>query len=161
MSLAARNVEYNKKRSYPGVLCVDWLLIGFGFVVAGGAGLVLAAQMAQGALDARGAVLGAMFAFIPAAALVGAGLYRRLRRPQPIDPGPSSVEIQRQLMDHLNARGQLSTAEMCRLLGVSEAGLKDLVDELIRLEIFTGHVDWDHAILYSAAEVRTLRSHNP
>ncbi|MBZ0300399.1 MAG: hypothetical protein K8J31_11680 [Anaerolineae bacterium] len=147
---------------------MEWLLIGIGFALAGGAGLLLAAQVAQGVLDARGTVLGAVLAFIPAAGLVGAGIYRLTHRPPQAEPGQSTVEMQRQLMDHLNARGQLSTGEMCDQLGISEADLRALVDELLRLEIFPGYVDWDREVLYSAAEAKSFPlsdgssiSHNP
>ena len=123
-------------------------LIAAGFILAIMAGLWLALQLAQGIMRADEAALGAAVAFLPAAALVVTGLYLRVRGRRQVAP-LSATEQQRNLVDLLNQRQQITVHEMARSLGVDETTLRDLVEQLIGLEVFAGYVDWQAGMMYA------------
>lgn len=128
------------------------ILIALGFVAAGAAGIWFAVQMLQGTMQPGEAAASAVLLYIPIGACVLAGIYLRARQQHVVEP-ESLVEKQRQLVDLLNARGTVQVHEMAAVLRVDEAALRDLVEQLIRLDIFTGHVDWDAGVM-SAAPAR-------
>ena len=133
------------------------LLIAAGFILAVVAGLWLALQLAQGMLRADEAAVGAAVVFLPAAALVVFGLYVRVRGRRQIEP-PSATEQQRDLVDLLNQRQQIPVQEMAAALGVDEAALHDLVEQLIHLEVFAGYVDWQAGMMYASRREDQLPS---
>jgi hypothetical protein len=108
------------------------ILIALGFIVAAAAGLWFAVQIVQGTMEPGEAARAAVLLFIPVGALVLAGIY------------------QRHLVDLLNVRGTVPVSEMAAALQVDEGTLRELVEQLIRLEIFTGQVDWDNGVMYAA-----------
>lgn len=134
------------------------ILIILGFVAAAAAGFWVAVQMAQGFVQPGEAAATAGLLFLPIGALVLAGIYLRTRQKQVIEP-ESAVEKQRLLVDLLNARRTIPVSEMAAALQVDEAGLRDLVEQLIRLDIFTGHVDWEQGVMYAAPMRTPLPGH--
>ena len=131
------------------------ILIALGFIAAAVAGFWFAVQLVQGALEPGEAARSAVLLFIPIGALVLAGIYLRTRQKPVIEP-ESMVEKQRHLVDLLNVRGSVPVSEMASALQVDEATLRELVDQLIRLEIFTGQVDWDSGVMYAAPARKQL-----
>lgn len=131
------------------------ILIVLGFVAAGAAGFWFAVQIAQGVMRPGEAAVSAGLLFIPIGALVLAGIYLRTRQKAIMEP-VSMVEKQRLLVDLLNARGAVQISEMAATLQVDETTLRDLVEQLNRLEIFTGQVDWENGMMYAAPTRRQL-----
>lgn len=125
------------------------ILIALGFIVAAAAGLWFAVQIVQGTMEPGEAARAAVLLFIPVGALVLAGIYLRTRQKSVVEP-ESMVEKQRHLVDLLNVRGTVPVSEMAAALQVDEGTLRELVEQLIRLEIFTGQVDWDNGVMYAA-----------
>lgn len=131
------------------------ILIVVGFGVAGIAGLFLAAQVSAGDLTAGGAAVGAGLAFIPVALLVGFGIFLYVKGGQEAEQ-ESVMLKQRQLLDILSSRGQVGVNEMAIELGVSVDAVKDMVHQLVGLQVFSGYVNWSDGILFSA-EAKNLR----
>src|SRR5690606_12781155 len=99
------------------------ILIGIGLGVAALAGLFIAVQANSGLLEAGGAVLGAGLAFIPVALLVGFGIYMYVQGGQEAAE-ESVMQKQRQLLDILKSRGQVSVSEMAVEMQVSADTIK-------------------------------------
>ncbi len=132
----------------------QWIGIGLsiaGFCLAIIAGLILATQVSTEELDTNGLLGGAALAFIPVAILVGTGIYLYVRQlPSEVGSTYSIAQKQRELMDILRSRGQIALVDAALELGVTDAQLKEMIDDLIGLEIFNASVDWETGILYSS-----------
>jgi len=130
-------------------------IIGLGIAVI--AGLWLAAQTSAGDLEAGGAVLGAGIAFIPVAILVGVGIYLYVRGGSESQQ-ETVMRKQRRLMDIVRSRGQVDIADVAMELSVPVTEIKDLVHQLVGLQVFSGYINWDEGTLYSmqAQELRKL-----
>jgi hypothetical protein len=113
------------------------------------AGLWLASQVAAEQLTSSGALLGAGLAFIPVALLIGAGIYLFMKGGQEAQQ-ESVMQKQRQLLDILKSRGQVAVADMAIEMRVSADQVKDMVHQLVGLQVFSGYVNWDEGVLYSA-----------
>lgn len=128
--------------------------IGFGITVL--TGLFLAAQTsAEDGLSAGGAVVGAGLAFIPIALFVSFGLYLFIKGGQEQEE-ESIIRRQRELLDILKSRGQVGVSEMALEMGVPVDTVKDMVHQLVGLQVFSGYVNWNDGTLYSA-EASNLR----
>lgn len=119
------------------------------------AGLWLATQVGSGGLEAGGAVLGAGLAFIPVALLLGSGVYLFVRGGAEAKE-ESLMQKQRQLLDILKSRGEVGVTEMALEMNVSVDAVKDMVHQLVGLQVFSGYVNWQDGKLYSA-EASSLR----
>jgi len=131
------------------------MLIVAGFVIAVLAGLWLAVQ--SSALEPGGLVLGAGLAFIPIALVIGFGIYLYVRGSREAEH-TSTMQMQRRLLDILKSKGQVGVHEMALELGVSVDTVKDLVHQLVGLQVFSGYVNWRDGVLYSsdASQLREL-----
>lgn len=131
------------------------ILIVTGFIVAVLAGLWLAVQAAD--LQPGGLVLGAGLAFIPVALLIGFGIFLYVRGGQEAER-ESAMQQQRRLLDILKSRGQVGVNEMALEMGLSVDTVKDLVHQLVGLQVFSGYVNWRDGTLYSsdASKLREL-----
>jgi hypothetical protein len=145
--------KYNKY--VEGVQPLGSILIVLGFIAAAAAGFWFALQMVQGTMQLGEAATSAGLLFIPIGALVLAGIYLRTRQKPVVEP-ESMVEKQRHLVDLLNVRGSVPVSEMAAALQVDEATLHELVEQLIRLEIFSGRVDWEGGMMYAAPTRKQL-----
>jgi hypothetical protein len=135
---------------------VGIILIVVGFVIAVIAGLWLALQVANEQLGS-GAVVGAGIAFIPVALLVGFGIFMY------VQGGKEAVEEsemrqQRNLLDIVKSRGQVSVSDLALEMNISVDKVKDLVHQLVGLQVFSGYINWEEGTLYSsqAAQLREL-----
>jgi hypothetical protein len=128
-------------------------VVGIGVAVI--AGLWIAAQVSQGGLSGGGAATTAGVAFVPVALLIGFGIYMYVQggaRQQE----ESVMQKQRQLLDILKSRGQVSVNDMALEMHVPVQGVQDMVHQLVGLQVFSGYVNWNEGVLYSA-EASQLR----
>lgn len=130
-------------------------VVGLGIALI--AGIWLATQVSSDALSGGGAALGAGIVFIPVALLVGFGIYLFVRGGSEAQE-ESVMQKQRQLLDILRSRGQVSVNDMALEMRVNVDQVKDMVYQLVGLQVFSGYVNWDTGILYSqeASELRKL-----
>ncbi len=136
---------------------IGMILIGIGLGVALLGGLFIAVQTSSGQLQAGGAVLGAGLAFIPVALLVGFGIYMVVQGGQEAAE-ESVMQKQRQLLDILKSRGQVSVSDMALEMQVSGDTIKNMVHQLVGLQVFSGYANWQNGVLYSsdASQLREL-----
>lgn len=128
-----------------------------GFAIALIGGLWMASQVQSGALQAGGALLGAGLLFIPVALLVGGGIYLLNQGGKEVQR-TSEMQRQRQVLDIVKSRGQVSVQDVALEMGVPVSTVKDIVHQLVGLQVFSGYVNWDDGTLYSvdASQLRAL-----
>ncbi|MDZ4764996.1 MAG: hypothetical protein SGI73_10625 [Chloroflexota bacterium] len=121
------------------------------------AGLWLATQAGAGSLTTGGALVGAGLAFIPVALLLGFGFYLFVQGGKEAIQ-ESVMQKQRQLLDVVKSRGQVTVSNLAIELGVSADAVKNMIHELVGLQVFSGYVNWNEGVLYSseAANLRAL-----
>jgi hypothetical protein len=131
-------------------------IVGLGIAVI--AGLWLASQVAAG-MTSGGALVGAGIAFIPVALLIGAGVYLYTQGGTQAEE-ESVMRKQRQLLDILKSRGQVSVEDMALEMQTTVDAVKEMVHQLVGLQVFSGYVNWKDGILYSeeASKLRELRT---
>ena len=130
-------------------------VVGLGIALI--AGIWLATQVSSKAVTGGGAALGAGLAFIPVALFVGVGIYLFSRGGTEAQE-ESVMQKQRQLLDILKSRGQVSVSDMALEMHSSVDSVKDMVYQLVGLQVFSGYINWDQGILYSseASKLREL-----
>lgn len=131
------------------------MVVGFGLALV--AGLWIASQVAGGALQSGGALLGAGLIFIPVALLAGGGIYLFFQGGKE-QQRTSEMQLQRKVLDIVRSRGQVSVQDLAVEMGIPAAQVKDIVHQLVGLQVFSGYVNWDDGVLYSvdASQLRTL-----
>lgn len=136
---------------------IGTLLVIVGFVIALLAGIWLAGQLAMGDLEGGGAVIGAALAFVPVALLIGGGIYL-VNQGGKETKRASEMQRQRQVLDIVKSRGQVSVQDLALETGMSVADVKAIVHALVGLQVFSGFINWDDGVLYSveASQLRTL-----
>lgn len=108
-------------------------------------------------LDLPAAILGLAIAAIVALPLAGIGVFMIVR-----GGAEAQTEVvaqkQRRLLDMVTTRGQLPMADAAVELQVPRDELKNWVYRLVGLGVFTGYINWDDGILFSAqaAQLRDL-----
>lgn len=130
-------------------------IVGIGIAII--AGLWLATQVSAGSITGGGAAIGAGLAFIPVALFAGFGIYLYVQGGQESQQ-ESVMQKQRQLLDILKSRGEVSVSDMALEMHVSVDSVKDMVYQLVGLQVFSGYVNWDDGKLYSseASQLREL-----
>jgi len=123
------------------------MVVGFGVAVI--AGLWLALQASNEQLSAGGAVVGAGIAFIPVALLVGFGIYMFIQGGKEAVE-ESEMQKQRQLLDIVKSRGEVSIADLALEMGAKADDLRAMIDSLVGLQVFSGYINWEKGVLYSA-----------
>jgi hypothetical protein len=136
---------------------VGIILIVVGFGVAVIAGLWLSLQLSNEQITAGGAVVGAGIAFIPVALLAGFGIYMYVQGGKEAVQ-ESEMQKQRQLLDIVKSRGQVGVSDLALEMGVSVDQVKNMVHQLVGLQVFSGYINWDKGTLYStdASQLREL-----
>lgn len=132
------------------------ILVAAGFGVAIIAGLWLALQVSAAQLSGGGALLGAGIAFVPVALLVGFGLFLFVRGGQEAVE-ESEMQKQRQLLDIVKSRGEVGVADLALEMRTSADRVKELVHQLVGLQVFSGYINWEKGVLYSS-DANSLRS---
>jgi hypothetical protein len=128
-------------------------IIGLGLAVIGG--LWLASQTASGSLETGGMLLGAFLIFVIAAPIIAFGAYMFMQG-QKDSERETEMSLQRKLLDMVKTQGQVNIAEAAIELNVDVSRLKELLYSLVGLQVYTGYINWDKGILYSA-EASALR----
>ncbi len=116
-----------------------------GFILAVLAGLWIASQTSN-SIELGNIIVTAMLAFVPVAFLIGLGLYLYTLAGREVYE-ESMVYRQRQLIDILKARGQVSFSDLAQSLGVSKDQIGEMVSQLLQLQIFSGYVNWSEESL--------------
>ena len=106
-------------------------------------------------LDLPAAILGLAIAAIVALPLAGIGVFMIVRGGQEAKTDVVAQK-QRRLLDMVSARGQLPIADAAVELQVPRDELKNWIYRLVGLGVFTGYINWDDGILFSA-EASQLR----
>ncbi|PJF22063.1 MAG: hypothetical protein CUN56_07890 [Phototrophicales bacterium] len=132
---------------------VALIIIGVGITVI--SGLWLAVQASQENVNMGGVILGAGLAFIVVAPLIGFGLYMWIKGGQEAEQ-ESEMQKQRELLDILRSRGEVRVTDMAVEMGVSVDRIQSMVHQLVGLQVFSGYVNWDDGVLFSA-EAKNLR----
>lgn len=135
---------------------VGLITIVVGVMVGVLAVVYVAVNMASGMLTAGGGILGLAIALLVIVApLVGFGIYMLVQGNQDVKAQARAAE-QRRLLDIVRSRGQVDIADLAVEMQVSPEALRDMVHQLVGLQVFSGYVNWDKGTLYSA-EARSLR----
>ena len=66
------------------------------------------------------------------------------------------MQKQRQLLDILKSRGQVSVDNMAMELHVPRDQVQEMVHQLVGLQVFSGYVNWKDGVLFSQ-EASSLR----
>lgn len=132
------------------------MVVGFGIAVI--AGLWLASQVSSGQLQSGGAFVGAGMAFIPVALLVGFGIFLFVRGSKEAET-ESEMQKQRQLLDIVKSRGQVPVSDLALEMKTSVDSVKNMVHQLVGLQVFSGYINWEKGILYSS-DASNLRGLN-
>ncbi len=127
-------------------------VVGLGIAVIGG--LWLASQARE--VEMGGIIVGAGLFFIPTALLLGFGIYMFNRGGEQAKES-TTMQQQRQLLDIVKSRGQVSTSDLALEMRVTVDQVKDMVHQLVGLQVFSGYVNWSEGVLYSS-EASQLRS---
>jgi hypothetical protein len=100
-------------------------------------------------LDLPAAILGMVIAVIVALPLAGIGVFMMVRGGQEAKTDVVAQK-QRRLLDMVTTRGELPMADAAVELQVPRAELKNWIYRLVGLGVFTGYINWDDGILFSA-----------
>ena len=107
-------------------------------------------------LDLPAAILGMAIAVIVALPLAGIGVFMIVRGGQEAKTDVVAQK-QRRLLDMVSSRGQLPIADAAVELQVPRDELKNWIYRLVGLGVFTGYINWDDGLLFSA-EASQLRN---
>jgi hypothetical protein len=100
-------------------------------------------------LDLPAAILGMAVAVIVALPLAGIGVFMIIRGGQEAKTDVVAQK-QRRLLDMVSTRGELPIADAAVELQVPRDELKNWIYRLVGLGVFTGYINWDDGILFSA-----------
>jgi hypothetical protein len=120
------------------------LAIALGFILTTIAGLILAFLVN----DTTGLLLSTGIAFLLIAPILGFGIYRYAQSTEEESLIlADEMEKPRQLLDILRTQGQADIETLSQELGSSHAEIKTMIDDLARLELLSGIVNWDDGII--------------
>lgn len=119
-------------------------------VVTSIAGLWLAAQPGRAEMSLSELALGGIVAFVVVTPIYLFGTYWYVQGSRDIpDVGTSEMEIQRALIDLMRVRREISFAEAAAELEIDQATVREQIESLMALGIFTGRVDWDAGVIHA------------
>jgi len=134
------------------------LLMLLGALVVAGLGVaVVVPRYFTEELTLSATALGVALALVIALPLAGGGVYMIARgREQAQDE--NEARQQRRLLDMVTTRGQVSLGDAAIELQAPREQVKNWVYRLVGLGVFTGYVNWDDGVLFSAqaAQLRDL-----
>jgi len=129
------------------------MVIGMGITAL--AGLFLAVRSTQPEATTMGTVLGAGLAFVVVAPLIGFGLFLYMKGGQDAQQ-ESVMQKQRQLLDIVKSRGEVGVNDVALEMGVKADNVRDMIHQLVGLQVFSGYVNWKDGRLFSA-DAKLLR----
>lgn len=106
-------------------------------------------RYAAGELSLTAAILGLAIAVIVALPLAGIGVFMIVRGGQDVKT-EAMAQKQRRLLDMVTTRGQLAMSDAAVELQVPRDELKNWIYRLVGLGVFTGYINWDDGVLFSA-----------
>jgi DNA-directed RNA polymerase subunit RPC12/RpoP len=124
------------------------IVAGVGTCIVSGAWLLASAAGPGSNLELSGAVLGAAFAFVIAAPVVGIGVFL-LVRGQREAAAMAEVEKEQELLGMIRAQGQVSIPEAAIELDVDRDQVEAWIYDLVDKGLFAGYINWDDRMLYS------------
>lgn len=126
------------------------LAIGAGVLIFIGAGGFLLASVSSGGLTLPGAVLGIILCGLLPLILLGGFGITLLVRSRAEATEMAAVQKQEQLLGMIQAKGQVSLADVMVKLQMNRDELEKTIYQLVNLGIFSGYIDWNKQTLYSA-----------
>lgn len=132
------------------------ILLGISAIVLGLIGIAwLAAGLAAGNLGFGGAILGGGLLAFPVLLLLGAGIFLIVRsgREAVLD---AEREVLRRILDLVQSKGEVPISDLVLEFKSSRDQVQNQVHALVGMGVFSGYVNWDEGILYSA-EAANLR----
>jgi hypothetical protein len=128
---------------------VAGLLIGAGVVVlVAGIGLI-GVMAATGFVNPAGLAVGIFFMIIVSLPLIGLGIVLFTRAAQE-GKDEEVQKKQRKILDMVATRGELRISDAALELKASREQIQSWVYNLVGLGVFSGYVNWDDGVLYSA-----------
>ncbi len=138
-----------------------------GILLIAGAVVVFAGAMGWGAsnmgnesqnLRTSGFILLAILAALIALPMAGVGIFL-LRQGAQQEQEESESEFQRRVLDIVQSRGQVNISDLAIELQADRDTLRETIHRLVGLGVFSGYINWDKGILYSAdaAGLRELK----
>lgn len=140
---------------------VGLILVIFGIAACALGGVWAAAEMSSenSALTMGGAALGVALVFLLVAApCVAVGGYLLVKgRREAVEM--AEVEKERQLLNIVLSRGQVSIADLVLELNSTQDQVKAWIYDLVGKGLFSGYVNWNEGILYSrqAGDIRASK----
>lgn len=116
----------------------------------------VSANSGSGALSSGGAILGLGLAFLVLVApLVGFGIFMIVQGGKEAGNQAKAAQ-QRRLLDIVRSRGQVDIADLAIEMQMDQEALRAMIHQLVGLQVFSGYINWDQGVLYSA-EASKLR----
>lgn len=129
---------------------VGIILIVVGVLVGLLAAAFLFSGVSSGGLTVPGAILGFFVAFlILVAPLVGFGIFMVIQGGEEARRKAHAAR-QRRLLDIVRSRGQVDIPDVALEMQLGADDIRDMVHQLVGLQVFSGYVNWDKGVLYSA-----------
>ena len=132
------------------------IVIGAAVIVALLGGAWLAVSLRSGDLQTGGMVLGIFLLAVPVLVLGGAGLFLLSRGRQEATEDAARVEMRR-ILDLVESRGEIPVSDLVFELKSTREKVQQQVHALVGMGLFSGYINWDDGILYSA-QASSLRS---
>jgi ribosomal protein S27AE len=124
------------------------LLLGAGLILAAGIWGWLILGLNNGDLQATGAVFGFVLSAFVIIPLVSGGIYF-LVKGQAEAKDLAKVSEQRELLDIVSTRGQVSIPDLVLQLNSTRDEVQKDLTELVGRGLFSGYVDWNKGMLFS------------
>ncbi len=131
------------------------VIIGIAICLIGSLVSITSVQAAGEGGNVGGMVLGIAFSALPALLFAGAGLYL-FTRGRAEQREYAEVAKQKQVLNMVMTKGQVSIADVALEMGMSADQVKAWVYDLVGKGLFSGYVNWNDGILYSrqASQIR-------
>jgi hypothetical protein len=138
---------------------VAGLLVGAGLLILlVGLGL-LGALVVAGVVNIAGFVVGVFFVLIVAVPVMGAGIVLFVKAGQD-NQAEAEAQKQRKILEMVATRGELRISDAAIELKATREQIQSWVYNLVGLGVFSGYINWDDGVLYSAgaAQLKSLDS---
>lgn len=135
-------------------------IVGLLLIIAGLAlGLIgvgwLISSVAVGRLGITGAILGGALLAMPILLLLGAGVFLLARSGREAIED-AEREVLRRILDLVQSKGEVPISDLVIEFKSSVGQVQNQVHALVGMGVFSGYVNWDEGVLYSA-EAANLR----
>ncbi len=124
--------------------------VGLAGVIVLAAGGFMAAGYVSGQVGLAGAVLGfILFGLVPAAVAAGVGVFLLLQARRRAAERQRAQQLER-LLGMIRARGQVPVDQIMLELHLDRQAVQNAIYELVSLGLFTGYIDWERMVFYTA-----------